>query len=82
MKMLLYVPATAPMARHSSNSRMLGPPISSMAISTNSVVRLVFSERPMLSMMLRFTSPPRSRSGWRTTFSRMRSNTTMVSLTL
>ena len=70
------------MASTNSSSRMLVPPMNNMANSTTKVVMLVFSDRPMLSMMLRLTMGGRSRSGWRDTFSRIRSKTTMVSFTL
>ena len=52
-----------------------------MATSTSKVVKLVLTDRPTLSMMLRFTVSSRLRSGTLMVFSRMRSNTTMVSLT-
>ena len=61
---------------------MLLPPMNNMASNTTKVVMLVFSDRPILSMMLRLIMVARSRSGLRDTFSRIRSNTTMVSFTL
>ena len=61
---------------------MLVPPMKSMASSTTRVVILVLSDRPTLSIMLRLTMGASSRSGCRETFSRMRSNTTIVSFTL
>ena len=72
---------TTPIATTSSSSRIAAPPISSIAISTSSVVKLVLMERPTLSMMLKFTVSSSGRSGARIVFSRMRSNTTMVSFT-
>ena len=55
--------------------------MSSIAINTSSVVKLVLMERPTLSMMLKFTVSSSRRSGIRMLFSRIRSNTTMVSFT-
>ena len=44
IKIELYVPTTAPTATTSSSPRILGPPMSSKASSTNNVVKLVFKD--------------------------------------
>ena len=61
---------------------MLSPPISNRASNTTKVVKLVFIDLPIVSTMLVFTSEVNSLSGWRITFSRILSKTTIVSFTL
>ena len=61
---------------------MLAPPINSMASNTKRVVKLVFKDLPIVSIMLVFTNDVKDLSGCLITFSRILSNTTIVSLTL
>ena len=63
MPMLLYVPAMTPMMSTHKKTRIVSPPTNKSASSVNSSVRLVFSERPMLSMMLTFAFRSSARFG-------------------
>ena len=55
-KIELYVPIITPIATTSSKPLILGPPISNMANTTRNVVKLVFKDRPRVSIILMFTS--------------------------
>ena len=55
-KIELYVPTITPIATTSSKPLILGPPMSNMANTTKNVVKLVFKDRPMVSIILAFTS--------------------------
>ena len=52
----LYVPAITPISNTIKNSRMVVPPNNNKANNVISSVKLVLTDRPIVSEMLRFTT--------------------------
>ena len=76
-----YVPVPMPISRASTNVKIVEPPKSSSTTSVSSTVNDVFSERVSVWARLWLTTSSKVSPGRRMKFSRMRSNTTMVSWT-
>src|SRR5205085_5949447 len=76
-----YVPDVIPTSSTSTKLRMVVPPSSSSAVSVNSTVSVVFSERSIVWLTLKLTIRSNDSPGNRPTFSLIRSKTTIVSCT-
>ena len=70
-----------PTSSASTKLRIVTPPNNSKATSVSSTVSEVFSERARVWVRLWFTTSSKLSPAWRTTFSRIRSKTTIVSWT-
>ena len=74
-----YVPESVPTSSANAKSFSVSPPNRNSAITGRAVQKLVASERTMTSLIERFTIWEKAALGMRGTFSRMRSNTMIVS---
>ena len=79
MKMDEYVPDAIPTSSANAKSRSVWPPKKSSAVTGSSVENDVASERDSTSAIERFTICEKVARGMRGAFSRIRSNTMIVS---
>ena len=79
MKIDEYAPEATPTSSANAKSRRVSPPKIISAATGSRVQRLVTSDRTMTSDIERFTIWEKAARGMRGTFSRIRSNTMIVS---
>ena len=79
MKTDEYVPESVPTSSAKAKSCSVSPPKRNSARTGSAVQKLVASERTMTSLIERFTIWENAALGMRGTFSRIRSNTMIVS---
>ncbi len=73
------MPESVPIISAKAKSRSVSPPNRNSAMTGSAVQKLVASERTMTSLIDRFTIWENAALGMRGTFSRIRSNTMIVS---